>query len=217
MATVLLWVHVAGGAAALAGALGAVMTQAFGVSHHWHVWTGLAFFWGMAVLFVTSIPLAILASSVFLLLVALFSFYMAWSGLRYAHRRDGSVSRADRVGAVGMTSVGVAMMGMGAWLMVAGGDMALVLLVFGVLAVSLGWMDLSSFKGGVAARGRARIAAHLRMMLGGTIAAITGFVTTNFPTAPALIAWLAPTVLLVPLLVWWGRRVESGGSMNLLS
>lgn len=209
----ILVLHVLGGSSALAGALGAIVTQAAGMAHDWHRRTGLVFFWGMALLFVTSIPLAVLASSVFLLLVALFSFYMAFSGLRHARRRRGGASRVDRGAALGMVVVGAAMLALGLGALVGGDGMAPVLLVFGVLSVGLGWGDLHVFAGD-APRGRERIALHLRMMLGGTIAAITGFVTTNLPTDPAVIAWLAPTVVLVPLLVWWSRRVRTGKPLS---
>ncbi|TVP73735.1 MAG: hypothetical protein EA352_11770 [Gemmatimonadales bacterium] len=210
----LLLVHVVGGASALAGALGAMATQAAGLAHHWHRRTGLAFFWGMAILFVTSIPLAVLASSILLLLVALFSFYMAFSGLRHARRRDGRVSTLDRTAAWGMVATGVLMLGLAGFLGLSGDGMWVVLLVFGLLAISLGRADVAVFRDGLP-RGRERIAYHLRMMLGGTIAAVTGFVTTNMPTDPGFLAWLLPTVVLVPILVWWSRRVRAVGTAPL--
>ena len=51
--------------------------------------TGRTCFWGMAIIFLSAIPMFIAGSNVFLLLVAIFSFYLLYSGIRFARNRRG--------------------------------------------------------------------------------------------------------------------------------
>jgi hypothetical protein len=44
-------------------------------------------------------------------------------------------------------------------------------------------------------------------MLAGTIAAVTAFTVVNVRVEPAFVVWLAPTVALTPLIVYWNHRV----------
>ena len=44
-------------------------------------------------------------------------------------------------------------------------------------------------------------------MLAGTIATVTAALVVNVDTEPVWLAWILPTVLMTPLIVWWNRRV----------
>jgi hypothetical protein len=46
-------------------------------------------------------------------------------------------------------------------------------------------------------------------MLGATIAALTAFTVVNIHTHPAYIAWIAPTILVLPVMLWWQKRVRA--------
>lgn len=48
------------------------------------------------------------------------------------------------------------------------------------------------------------------MMLAGTIATVTAFVVTNVALRPAFVVWLAPTVLVTPIIIVWSRRIRAG-------
>ena len=54
-----------------------------------HRFFGKIYFWGMVGVFLTAIPLAIFKLNVFLLLIAIFSFYLAFAGMRFAVNRKG--------------------------------------------------------------------------------------------------------------------------------
>ncbi|MDZ7842135.1 MAG: hypothetical protein U5R46_15140 [Gammaproteobacteria bacterium] len=98
------------------------------------------------------------------------------------------------------------MIGFGA-AMIFGSDLnGITLLVFGGLGLTLSWLDLDAYRKGEYT-GKQRIASHLGMMLGATIAAVTAFVVTNFTLEPAFILWIAPTVVILPLITYWTRRV----------
>ena len=45
------------------------------------------------------------------------------------------------------------------------------------------------------------------MMLAGLIATVTAFVVTNFSTTPEYLTWIAPSILIVPYIVYWNRKL----------
>ena len=48
------------------------------------------------------------------------------------------------------------------------------------------------------------------MMLAGSIATITAFVVVNFTFDPAFILWLAPTVVITPIILIWNIKIVRG-------
>jgi hypothetical protein len=47
-------------------------------------------------------------------------------------------------------------------------------------------------------------------MMGATIAVITAFLVVNVRFDPGWVVWLAPTVVLTPLIIVWSRRARQG-------
>ena len=82
----------------------------------------------------------------------------------------------------------------------------IVLLVFGFLAITLGYADFGSYKKN-SATGKERISRHLTNMMGGTIAVITAVLVTNPPFEPEWVWWVLPTALITPIIFSWNRRV----------
>lgn len=203
---ILLVVHIVAGFTALLAAIGAVSTQWLRTAHRWHVLSGQVFFRAMMIIFVTAVPLSWMTGSLFLFLVSIFSAYLAWSGYRYAKRRKGPVPAYDRFAAVLMMVAGAAMIVYGVVMLLGNGSNGVTLLVFGALGLVLSWLDLDGYRKGEYT-GKQRIASHLGMMMGATIAAVTAFVVTNLTFEPAFVLWIAPTVVIVPIIVYWSRRV----------
>ena len=77
----LLALHIVAGSLALVSAGAALAVKKGGRSHKW---AGSTFFYSMTVIFLTAVIMAVLTSNTFLFLVALFSFYLAFSGWRFA-------------------------------------------------------------------------------------------------------------------------------------
>ena len=46
-------------------------------------------------------------------------------------------------------------------------------------------------------------------IIGGTIATVTAVLVVNVNTNPVWIAWLAPTVVITPLIFYWNKRTLS--------
>jgi peptidoglycan/LPS O-acetylase OafA/YrhL len=143
---------------------------------------------------------------VFLLLIGLFSFYLAWSGWRYAKRRRAAPYGLDRVAAALMAATSLAMLGYGVAMLVGGDSLGVALIVFGAIGGSLCAADLY----GKRVDERARIASHLTRMLAATIATLTAFLVTNVTVEPAIVIWLLPTVVLTPVIALWNRRIMRG-------
>ena len=200
----LLWLHIASGHVALAAAVGAMLT---GKGSRWHVYTGRLFTLGMALVFVTAVPITLMRPNLFLLLVAIFSFYLALTGWLRARNRTGARLPGERVAAAAMAIAAIGMLARGVFMLAGGQSMGLVLVVFSGIGGTLAALDLRPAPGD-RYRGAARIAGHLTRMLAGTIAAVTAFSVVNIRIEPAVIVWLAPTVVFTPLIVYWNVRIR---------
>ena len=84
---ILLPIHILAGTIALLCAALAVTSEK---GKKLHVLSGRTYFWGMATIFLTAIPMSIISSNIFLFLIAIFSFYLAFAGMRFARNRKGS-------------------------------------------------------------------------------------------------------------------------------
>ncbi len=204
--TVLLVVHIAAGAVALAAAAIALST-AKGRVHH--IRAGRVYAAAMALVCVTALPLAILGADVVLLLVAVFSFYLVFAGWRFARNASGRPRPLDWTAAVIMALTGLGMWGHGAVLFLRGDSQWVTMAAFGFIAAALSAVDLRYHRA-PPRPGPQRIARHLTNMLAGTIATVTAVVVVNVETNPAWLAWILPTLLITPLIAWWNRRVLRG-------
>ena len=82
----------------------------------------------------------------------------------------------------------------------------IVLLVFGFLAIVLGYADIRGYKN-ESASGRERISRHLTNMMGGTIAVLTAVLGVNPPFGPEWVWWVFPTMLITPVIFWWNFEI----------
>ena len=87
---ILLVLHIAAGSIALLAAVLALVTAKGGTNH---VRVGRVYALGMTVIFLTALPLAMLGANIFLLLIAVFSFYLVFAGWRFARNRRGRPQR----------------------------------------------------------------------------------------------------------------------------
>lgn len=208
----LLTTHILAGAVALFGAFIAITTKLFDLAHKWHVLGGRAFFIGMMAVFLTALPMTYLKPNLFLFLIAIFSFYLPYTGWRYATNRTGKPNIADWGVLVLMCITATGLIGWGARFSWLGDNNGITLIVFGVIGLSLTVRDYQRFKKGPL-KGKDRISAHLTMMMAAAIAAITAFLVTNIQTNPEWITWLAPTVVITPIIIWMNKRLYTGQTM----
>jgi len=89
---ILLTIHILAGTIALLCAALAVLSKK---GKRLHILSGRTYFWGMATIFLTAIPMSIISSNIFLFLIAIFSFYLAFAGMRFARNRKGVATILD--------------------------------------------------------------------------------------------------------------------------
>ena len=204
---VLLAIHIAAGSVALLSAAGALVTQKGGKRH---VLAGRVYAIAMTLVFLTAVPLALMGADIFLLLIAVFSFYLVFAGWRFARNYGGKAHGVDWAAVAA-----IALAGLGMWVyavaLARGGDSQWVTMaLFGAIALALGLADARYHRADTTPHAQ-RIARHLTNMMAGTIATITAVLVVNVSTNPAWIAWVAPTIAITPLIVWWNIRVAKEG------
>ena len=131
---------------------------------------------------------------------------MAFSGIRFARNRKGIATTLDWI-AVGL----MLLSGAGMWILAAiyfmnNNSQYIPLIVFGFLAIVLGYGDFKSHKNKTAI-GKERIGRHLGNMMGGTIAVITAVLVVNVNIEPVWRWWVLPTALITPVIIWWKIKV----------
>ena len=196
-------IHILAGTIALLCAALAVSSEK---GKRLHVLSGRTYFWGMATIFLTAIPMSIISNNIFLFLIAIFSFYLAFAGMRFARNRKGVATTLDWI-AVSL----MILSGLGMWILAAiyfsnTNTQYIVLFVFGFLAIALGYADFKSHKN-KSAIGKERISRHLTNMMGGTIAVVTAVLVVNPPFEPEWVWWVLPTVMITPLIFWWNFKI----------
>lgn len=196
-------IHIVCGFISLFSAFGAMLSSKGQVKHRKF---GRIFFYGMTGIFITAIPLSLIKKNLFLFLVALFSYYLAFSGWRYSKNKNGMPGRIDFIVSGAMLAASIVMVGIGTYRFNMDDFRTIILLVFGLIGCIFSCSDLKTYRNH-RATGKQRIANHLGAMLGATIATLTAFSVTNIQVQPQIILWLGPTVLLTPLIIWWKHKV----------
>ncbi len=206
--SVLLPIHIAAGSLALLCALVAISTSK---GKTWHIMSGRIYFWSMAVIFLTALPMAIIQETMFLFLVAIFSFYLAFAGMRFARNRKAEPAVVDWIAATLMISAGLGMWILSIVYIVRSDSQFITLILFGIISISLGVTDFKTHSNRTA-RGQERIARHLTNMLAGTIAVITAVLVTNMDTEPVWIWWILPTFIITPIIILWNIKIRHPAS-----
>ena len=200
---ILLPIHILAGTIAL---LCAALAVSSAKGKKFHVLAGRTYFWCMTAIFLTAIPMSVITSNLFLFLIAFFSFYLALSGIRFARNRKGITTTLDWIAVSLMLLSGAGMWTLAANYFMNNNSQYITLLVFGFLAIILGYGDFKSYKNRTAI-GKERIGRHLGNMMGGTIAVVTAVLVVNVNIEPVWIWWVLPTVLITPAIVWWKIKV----------
>ena len=177
---VLLPIHILSGALALVSAAVALYSIK---GKRTHILSGRIYFWSMVAIFPTAIPMSIASSNIFLFLIAIFSFYLAFAGMWFARNRNGVRTRSDWLAVFSMMLSGIGMWILAAFYLANENSQFIVLIGSGILAITLGYADYKRHKDAAAA-GKQRIAKHLTNMPGGAIAVVTAVLVVNPPFKP---------------------------------
>ncbi len=196
----LLGVHIAAGASAFVMAPLALLTAKGGKAHRrW----GKIYFWSMAVVAVTAIILALYRPILFLALVAVFSFYAAFSAYRVLFHKNltkgEKVTWPDWVAAIVTFISSLALALLGVFFPAAVQHLTIPSLVFGFIGMTLAGKSIRRFLYPPQEK-MFWWYEHLGNMLASYIAAWTAFsvVTVGRFVRPAWVIWVLPTAIGVP-------------------
>ena len=202
---ILLSIHILAGTIALLFAALAVSSEK---GKKFHVISGRTYFWSMVGIFLTAIPMSIINSNIFLFLIAIFSFYLAFAGMRFAKNRKGIATTIDWIAVSLMILSGLGMWALAVIYFINDNSQYITLLVFGFIALALGYGDYRSHKNKTAI-GKERIGKHLTNMMAGTIAVITAVLVVNVNIEPIWIWWVLPTAVITPIIFYWNKNTLS--------
>jgi uncharacterized membrane protein len=195
-------IHIFFGSIALFVAPSAMLTRKGGL---WHRLWGKIYFWSMAAVAVTAVIMSFIRSGLFFLLVALFSFYLAFTGYRILYRKkpEQAASGIDWAGASIVLLGSLSLIIYGVYLVLTS-SIGTVAIVFGIIGLYFGATDVGAFLHPPADK-QAWWFTHMRRMLAAYIATVTAFSVVNFRFLPPLARWLWPTALgTIGILLWVG-------------
>jgi uncharacterized membrane protein len=173
-----------------------------------HQVAGITFFYAMLSTSLLALIMSILHPSYFLFIIGIFTTYMLLTGKRYLKKKNvKDVKAIDWILTFTMLLFGIAFMVYGAYNLMNGRNFGIVLLVFGAISLLFVSQDYFNFKGKASVKNY-WLLTHIQRMIGSYIASVTAFLVVNNTILPGIIAWLLPTFLLVPFIIYWSRKYE---------
>ena len=167
---------------------------------------GMVYLWSMGVVAATALPMALYRPVLFLALVAVFSFYLAFAGFRVTRlkelARGGSATPVDWIAAVITFVASACLAGFGAFRPAWVQGFGIVSIVFGFIGMRAAAAEMWKF----VRKPTEKMFwwyTHLGNMIGSYIAAWTAFsaVTLSQYFGNAWYVWLWPTIVGVPAIV----------------
>ena len=201
-------IHIVSGAIAFIVAPIALIVQKGSKPHR--LW-GKVFFWCMTSVALTALIMAPMHDNLFLTLVAVFSFYLAFSGYRAVYRKDFYKTHKTAfidwfcVSLNCLFSLTLVFFG----LTRLSSPFGIISIVFGTIGTLIGLRDILSFIRPPKDRNK-WFFSHMTGMIASYIAALSAFsaVNLNFDWLPVAIQWLWPTIIGTPLLTIWVRSYK---------
>lgn len=205
---VLLVIHI------LAGAIG-LITGTLNIARKkgdkLHRNAGLFFLYGMLINGIAGILMTFIHSNLFLLIIGVFSIYMAATGQRYLFLKGllkGQKPKSiDWILSSIMLLFGIGFVVYGILVLFSGNNFGVVLLVFGFISISMVYQDFKNYKGKNSIK-NFWLLVHIQRMIGSYIAAATAFLVVNNTILPGIVAWLLPTIILTPLIFKWSNKYK---------
>ncbi|WP_075935885.1 DUF2306 domain-containing protein [Halosegnis longus] len=199
-----LWLHIGAGTVAVLAGLGALVTTKGGWRHRQ---AGKLFVISMGVVVATVFGLLVFNPTTFriiLTLVAIFSGYFAFSGYRVLSRKR-SGDDVDTIDWVATGAVFVACLGLGVWggmWYLGGQSFGIVMIVFGTIGVVFATLDAWTFRRDGTDEW---MVSHLQRMIAAFISTVSAVSAVNLTPILGIWAWLWPTIVGVPLIVYWSN------------
>ena len=203
-----LLVHITSGTIALIVAILAIVLKKGTIFHRR---LGRAYICAMSLVFISALHLSFIAVPInwFLFGIAIFSYYLAFTGFRAGKERKNLPSTIDWIATCVMLFSTVFMLVLGVQLLWNQNNLGVVLIIFGAVGGLLSVQDILQFRKGKI-QGKERILRHLTRILASFIAVVTAVLVVNGAKLgiPDLVNWLAPSVIITPLIIYMGRSYK---------
>lgn len=183
-----------------------------------HRQVGKIFFWCMFWVFVSAILIVSLVRfNAFLMVIAVFSFYMAFSGYRSLKiKKTRKAETIDWAAGIITLLFGLFMIGMGFNYLVPNFSSVLgyLCLFFGFFTAQNAWENIRMYRRLASADKMWWWFAHMNAMSGSLIATITAFLVQNgeifnFPNQLGWMLWVLPTFVGFPIVSYWNRKYKT--------
>ena len=212
MMNLMLAIHISGGAISLLSMVIPMLSRKGGPAHRRAGWVFVA---GMAVVSVTSLMLGAdrfisnpwegaRMSALFLSYLGVFTGNLVWAGVRVLQFKSRSTPHRGWADIVLPAFAAIAGIAMGIYGWVANGPLLVAFAIVGVLSGGTQLLYWLSSPG----HSMHWWFAHMHLMLGGCIAAVTAFVVNSvgrIGIEDTVLVWIAPTLIGVPVTVAWTR------------
>ncbi len=196
---IVLFLHAFAGSISLISGLFAIFSKKGGKIHRKG---GLIYYWSMMVVVITGLILGSLSFNIFILTIAVFSFYMIFTGRRIlGNKKEVRAQFIDWFFCLLCLIIASFMLylGISNFFRIGFAGSVPMLLVFGFF---LGWMcleDVQLMRRKTFVKGSYLI-KHIGRMGGSYIATSTAFLVVNIDFSPQWIIWLLPTVIGTPMI-----------------
>jgi uncharacterized membrane protein len=178
-----------------------------------HKLVGKGFLYGMLTAGFMSFALSILHPNPFLFMVGILTIFLVGTGQRYLSLKNlGNGQKPlfiDWVLTIMMLVTGIAFVGIGINNVIHGNNFGIVFIAFGGLGLRNVKSDFNYYRGIIDFKNY-WLLQHIGRMSGGFIASVTAVLVVNgkyFAFIPDILLWLLPTILIVPLIVYWSRKI----------
>jgi len=181
--------------------IGAIFTRK---GHKKHILSGQVYFWAMFSVILTALFVGFYRNNIFLQTVAVFSFYMAFTGKRAVrYKKEINPQTIDWI--VNIISISVA--GFMVYLAIVNAlrigfaGLVPVLFVFGGILLAMSLSDLVKLRKRKFVKNE-WLYTHIGRMGGSFIATTTAFLLTNIRFDPGWVVWLAPAAVGTPMIIY---------------
>ncbi|MBO3698830.1 hypothetical protein [Roseivirga sp. E12] len=184
-----------------------------------HRQVGKMFFWCMFWVFVSAILIiSLIHFNAFLMVIAVFSFYMAFSGYRALKmKKTRKAEQIDWIAAITTLLFGLGMIGMGVNYLVPTSFSSVIgylCLFFGFFTAKTAWDNIQMYRKLESADKMWWWFAHMNSMSGSLIASVTAFLVQNgeifnFPNSYSWALWVLPTFVGFPIVSYWARKYKA--------
>lgn len=178
-----------------------------------HKNVGKIFLYSMLVTGFSSLTLATMHPNNFLFIIGVFTIFLVGTGRRYLSLKG--LAKGQRPHLVdwlltGMMLVfGIIFMVFGVFFLFKNELFGIVYLVFGVAGLRYVMKDFRYYRGQKITLKNYWLIEHIGRTMAGYLASLTALLVVNsayLPFIPTVLLWLLPTIVFVPLIVYWSKK-----------